>query len=322
MPCSNLCVKKSWYTKSMTITLAGTNTFSLGQELKQLVTDFVNEHGDMALEKLDGEEASYERIQEALTSLPFLADAKMVVLKKPSANKLFVQKYEDLLLEVPKSTSLIIIEPKPDKRSSYYKFIKKTTDYREFNELDNNGLSRWLVQTAKAKEGGIGQADASYLVERVGANQQALSNELEKLLLYNSTITRKTINELTEQAPQSTIFDLIEAAFSGNVKRTMAIYDEQRAQKVEPQQIIAMLTWQLHILALVKTAEKRSPQAIASEAKISPYVVQKTAIIARKLGAQKLKDDISGLLKLDLRLKRETINADDALTSYLLQLTS
>jgi DNA polymerase-3 subunit delta len=306
----------------MIITLTGTNTFSLSSELKQLVKTFVAEQGDMALETVDGEEANYERIQEALTSLPFLASAKMVVLKKPSANKLFVQKYDTLLLEMPESTSLILVEPKPDRRSSYYKFIKKKTDYREFNELDNNGLARWLTQTAKAQEGSISQADAAYLVERVGANQQALSNELEKLLLYNSAITRQTINELTEQAPQSTIFELIEAAFSGNAKRTMAIYDEQRAQKVEPQQIIAMLTWQLHILALVKTAEQRSPQAIASEAKISPYVVQKTAIIARRLGAQQLKDDISNLLELDLRLKSETINADDALTSYLLQLTS
>src|ERR1700712_2185370 len=105
----------------MIMTLAGTNTFSLGSELKTLVNDFVQEQGDMGLEKLDGEEASYERIQEALTSLPFLASQKMVVLKKPSANKLFVQKYETLLLEMPETTSLILVEPKPDKRSSYYK---------------------------------------------------------------------------------------------------------------------------------------------------------------------------------------------------------
>jgi DNA polymerase-3 subunit delta len=305
----------------MVITLAGANTFSLGAALQKLVADYVAEQGDMGLERLDGEEASYERIQEALTSLPFLASSKMVLLKKPSANKTFIQNYETLLLELPETTSLIIVEPKPDKRSSYYKFIKKSTDYRDYDELDSRGLAQWLTRQAAEQGGSLTQGDAAYLVDRVGAEQQLLASELEKLLLYNSKISRQSINELTEQAPHSTVFELIEAAFSGDAKRTMKIYAEQRAQKVEPQQIIAMLTWQLHILALVKTAEKRSPQAIASEAKISPYVVQKSAIIARRLGAQQLKDFIAALLSLDLRLKSEAINADDAVTSYLLQLT-
>lgn len=306
----------------MIITLAGTNSFSLGNELRKLTTEYVKIQGDMGLERLDGEEASFERIQEALTSLPFLATSKMVVLKKPSANKLFVQNAERLLLELPETTTLILVEPKPDKRSSYYKFIKKSTDYHEFNEHDNQGLAKWLMSAAAAQGGSISQADASYMVDRLGLNQQMLNSELEKLLLYNKSITRQAIDLLTERTPQSTIFELIEAAFAGNNQRTMHIYNEQRAQKVEPPQIIAMLTWQLHILALVKTAEQRSPQAIASAAKLSPYVVQKSAIIARRLGAQKLKDDIKKLLALDLRLKKETVNADDALTSYLLHLSN
>jgi len=306
----------------MIITLAGTNSFGLTNELHRLTAEYLKEQGDMGLEQLDGDDVSYERIQEALTSLPFLASSKMVVLKKPSANKFFVQNAEQLLLELPETTSLILVEPKPDKRSSYYKFIKKSTDYREFNELDNQGLAKWLVATAKEQGGTLTAADASYMVDRLGVNQLRLSNELEKLLLHNAVITRQDIDLLTERTPQSTIFELIEAAFSGDTKRMMRIYDEQRQQKVEPQQIIAMLTWQLHILALVKTAEQRSPQAIASEAKISPYVVQKSVIIARRLGAQQLKDDIKRLLSLDLRLKKEAVNADDALTSYLLQLSN
>ena len=40
----------------MVITITGENSFALGHELKRLVSSFVAEHGDMALERLDGEE--------------------------------------------------------------------------------------------------------------------------------------------------------------------------------------------------------------------------------------------------------------------------
>lgn len=305
----------------MLIVLTGENTFGLRAELDKLVAGFLDEYGDMALERLDGEEASFERMQEALQSLPFLASKKMVVLRSPSANKQFTEAAEKLLTEVPETTDVILVESKLDKRLSYYKFLKKSTDMRTFAALDRNGLARWLVQAAKEQGGQLSLGDATYLVDRVGANQQTLSHELEKLLLYAPKISRANIELLTETTPQSTIFELLEAAFAGNARRMMRLYEEQRGLKVEPQQIIAMLAWQLHVLALVKTAGERTPEQTAHEAKLNPFVVKKTAAIARKLSLAHLKTLIANLLAIDTRLKREPINADEALQNYLLHIT-
>ena len=306
----------------MVITLTGANAYALGREQAKLMADFEVEQGDMGLERLDGDEATFERISEALTSLPFLSNKKMVLIRSGSANKQFAERAADLLNEVPETTDVIVVEPKLDKRSGYYKYLKKSTDFREFNELDNNGLARWLVQSAKEQGGILSQADATFLVGRVGANQQLLANELEKLVLYSDKITRASIEALTEPTPQSTVFELLDAAFAGNTKRAMQLYAEQRALKVEPQQIIAMLAWQLHVLALIKTAGERSPQAIASEAKISPYVVQKSSGIARKLTLPELKRLVADLAEIDARSKRETFSIDDALQHYLLTLAA
>ena len=304
----------------MTVTLTGANSFGLQAELARLVHAFVAEHSDMALERLDGEEASYERLQESLQSLPFLAAKKMVVLRAPGANKQFAEHAEELLKELPDTTDLIIVEPKLDKRSSYYKLLKKATDFREHAELDRGGLARWLVAEAKARGGSLNLGDASFLVDRVGASQQLLGNELEKLLLYEPKISRTNIELLTDATPQSTIFELLEAAFAGNAKRTLSLYAEQRRLKVEPQQIIAMLAWQLHVLALVKTADGRSPDVIAKEAKISPFVVKKSAGVARKLSLAELKKLVADLLNIDIRLKREALDADEAVQNYLLHI--
>lgn len=301
--------------------LTATNGFLLRSELKRLVAAFVSEHGDMALERLDGEEASFERIQEALQSLPFLASKKMVVLQSPGANKQFADAAEKLLTELPEATELVIVEPKLDKRSAYYKFLKKQKGFQEFGELDERGLSKWLVDIAREKGATLSMADASFLIGRAGTSQQTLASEIEKLSLYTDKIDRRAIEELTPATPQSTIFQLLEAAFAGNTKRALQLYGEQRALKVEPQQIIAMLAWQLHVLALVKTAGKKIPDEIAREAKISPYVVRKSAGIANRLTLAQTKKLIKDLLVIDERLKRESLNADDILLNYLMTIS-
>ncbi len=306
----------------MTTTLTGTNSFSLQHELNSIVAAFLAEHDAMGLERIDGEEAEFDRLSEALTSLPFLASKKLVILRTPGLNKKFVEQAEKLLAEVPETTDVVIMEPKLDKRGGYYKLLKKVTDYKEFPELDVSGLARWASGQARAAGGNLSPSDGRFLVERVGANQQLLSNEVAKLLLHDTEITRQTIELLTEPTPQSTVFELLEAAFNGNAKRTMTLYHEQRAMKVEPQQIIAMLAWQLHILALAKTAGSRSPETIAKEAKVSPYVVKKTAAVARKISPKQFKQLLQGLLKIDMRLKRESLDADEVMQHYLLQLAS
>jgi DNA polymerase-3 subunit delta len=302
------------------VTSTGENSFLLQQELSKIVEAFVAEQGDLALERIDGEEAEYEKIREALTSLPFLADKKLVVLRAPSKNKTFVEKFEQLASEIPETTDVILVEPKLDKRLSYYKFLKKNTDFREFSELDPNGLARWLTEAAKGQGGSLNSNDARYLVERVGASQQLLSNELDKLLLYDSKISRATIDLLTDPAPQSTIFQLLEAAFAGNTKRAMSLYAEQRALKVEPPQIVAMLTWQLHVLAIIKTAKDKSADEIAREAKLNPFVVRKSQGIARDLSLAELKTLISRLLEIDVASKSTNLDPDEALRHYLLTL--
>jgi len=304
----------------MKVTLTGANSFLLQAELRNLVQKFLAEYGELGLERLDGDEAEFDRIRESLQSLPFFAARKMVVLRGASANKQFTENAEKLLGELPETTDVILVEPKLDRRGIFYKFLKKATDFREFIALDENGLARWLSKTATEKQGSLTPADARFLVERIGADQQLAAHELDKLLLYEPKITRASIELLTEANPQSTVFQLLEAVFAGNQKRALELYAEQRVQKVEPQQIIAMLAWQLHIVSLAKTAGQRTPETAAKEAKISPFVFKKSAAIARKLNSVQLKKLIADLLVIDRRLKRESIDADEALQNYLLQI--
>jgi DNA polymerase III subunit delta len=298
----------------------GENSFELHDALNKHLSAFVKKYGEMSIERYDGEEAGFEQIQEALQSLPFLVKRKLIVLRSPGANRKFVENAERLIKDLPETTDLIILEPKFDKRSTYYKLLKKITVFREFIVLDRSGLAKWLVAKAKEQNGSLSLSDALYLIDRVGGNQQGLSNELDKLLLYSPNISRNSIEDLTEANPQSSIFELLEAAFTGNQKRILMLYDEQRNMKVEPQQIVAMLAWQFHVMAVIKSAADRTLQQISNDANLNPFVVRKSSTIARKFEVQQLKLFTAELLRIDIRLKTESIDPDEAIKNYLMSL--
>ncbi len=306
----------------MVTTLSGGNSYALQSELQKLVSEFVATHSDIAVERLEGKEADFDRIRESLQSTPFLASRKLVVLRNPSDNKIFVNQAEQLLKELPESTDVILVEPILDKRLSYYKLLKKATIFHEFTEPDQSGLERWLNETIQKGGGSINPSEARFLVERVGINQQRLAHELDKLLLYDPKITHDTIMLLTDPTPQSTIFDLLDTAFNGNSKRTLELYRDQREQKVDMSQIIAMLTWQLRIIALIKTAAGRTFENIIKEAKLNPYTVRKSQTAASRITFDQLKKLITDLLLIDMRSKRENIDLDEALQLFLLNIAS
>ncbi len=304
---------------TMVITLTGENDYLRQTELNRLLSAFAEKHGAMAIERLDGEEVQFQVIYDSLTGLSLLSDNKMVVIHNPSANAEFVNHAESLLNNLSKSIDLVLIEKKLDKRSVFYKLLKKSTELKEITNPDIQALPQWVCAEANQRGGSIQQNDARYLIERIGPNQQRLSTELDKLLLYNPLINRLSIELLTEREPQSTIFELLESAFAGNTKQALKIYHEQRQLKVEPQQIIAMLAWQLHVLAVIRTAGDRSPEQIAADTGINPYVIRKSNATARRLTISGLKKSIKTLSDLDVRLKSTGIDADEALQLFLLK---
>lgn len=301
----------------MAVTLTGSNFLQLKKRLDELMARFMAEQGELAIEKIDAAEADLQTVLDAVQSVPFLAQRKMVVLREPSSKKDISENIEQIISSCADSTDLVIYEPAPDKRTAYYKTLQKLSQLEQFAELDSPGLARWLVDEAAARGGKLSPRDAMYLIDRLGSDQQTLAGELEKLMLYRPEISRDTIELLTEAAPQGKIFELLDAAFGGNKRRALRLYDEQRAQKVEPQAIMAMLVWQLHLITLASLGKGRPPAQIASDAGIKPYPLNKAVALASKLDGKRLRMMVADLLKIDTQSKTTSLDLDDALKTYI-----
>ena len=301
----------------MIVTLTGNNSFAIKRKFDELVNEFVAKHGGLALEKIDAEAASEMLVLEAVQSLPFLAERKMVVVRGMSQNKAAMELAEQIISSTSDTTDLIIYEPNVDKRTSYFKVLKNHTQMQEFNEMDSQALINWLTTEAKNHSGELSYADANYLVERVGTSQQFLATELDKLLIFNPKITRASIDLLTEASPQSKVFELLDAAFSGNKKRALELYEEQRVQKIEPQAIMAMIGWQLQMITLASSAGQRTVKQIADDSGNKPYPIEKAKVLAGKLGRAKLSDLVTDALEIDYKSKTRTFQLDEALKNYI-----
>jgi DNA polymerase-3 subunit delta len=293
----------------MVTTIIGTNSYARQQSVKVLVSDFIKKYGDIGYEHIDGENIALDQLRSSLQSIPFLSDRKLVVLQNPSTNKEFVSNID-----------VIIVESKIDKRLHYYAVLKGQTKFRELQEPVGGSLVSWLISYVQDNGGQVSPQVARNLIERVGINQQRLANELDKLLLYNPAITDQSIQLLVEITPQSSIFEMLDSALTGNNRRTLALYKEQRALKIEPPKIIAMLTWQLHILALIKTAPHMTAEQIAQESRQNPFVIRKSLALADKIDQRNLKQMLQDLLAIDTKLKTDKFDPDEALQYYLLTL--
>ncbi|MDO8266178.1 MAG: DNA polymerase III subunit delta [Candidatus Saccharibacteria bacterium] len=302
----------------MVRTFTGKNSFTLHASLKEIVSDFLKKSGDFAVEKIDASETDVDSLLQSVQSLPFLSPEKLVVISNIQSNNTLMDRLEDLIDRTAEGVEVILVEPSLDKRKAGYKILQKNTELRDFKEPNPQDLPVWAVEAAKKNGANISRSDANFLVERVGANQQLLINEIQKLSLYNPDIDRHSIELLTDQSLQSTIFTLVDAAFAKNPKKAIELYREQRIARIDPHYIIAMLTWQLQALAQAVFAEEKTESHLVSLGQ-SPYTARKSIALSKKISKADMKKMIVDLSELDAQIKTNT-DPDSALELYLLNL--
>jgi DNA polymerase-3 subunit delta len=286
----------------MIILLTGSNDFGLRQACDALVAEALNKHGMHAIERIDGESFDPSRLPDLLQGTSLFASERLVMLREPSKNKSLWEAIGDFLEKVSSEVTFVIIDSSPDKRTRTYKQLQKHGAVREFPELNEVELAKWAVTTAKAEGATLDSRTATYLVRQAGADQWKLWSELQKLIAADPAITKETIDRLIEPSPQASVFDLLDSALQGNTSRAMELLGKLKASE-DPYKLFGLLVSQVHTLAVVVTAQGKSPDMVAKEASIHPFVVRKMQPLARSLNYTQLQGIISSVAKADMQMK-------------------
>jgi len=298
-------------------TLVGNNSFLIEQILNDRIDKFKAKNGNLGVEYIDVQEIDVQEMLSQIISVSLFSTTKLVLLKNVSQNNGFLDCLEELVAQLG-SIELIIVDPQLDGRSKLYKKLRTLTDFQLVNQLSPLSLIDWAIEYVKSKNGIINRASAGYLIDKIGPNQLVCYQELNKLMLYNKKINQESIDLLVETNPRSTIFDLVKVAFKHNHRSVMELYQQLRISGEDTSKMIGLLAWQLHLLAVVKTANNRSNIEIANDLGANPKTISETKNIARDISLDSLRQIINRLLEIDSKSKQQTLNIDDALLYFLL----
>lgn len=262
----------------MITVLTGDNSFEISEALRELTNAF-----DGTAEKVDGSTLELKDLPDLLMGSTLFAEKRLVIIRDLSQNGSLWEKLPEWLPRVSDEVHLVLVDDKPDRRTSAWKELKKQADVREFSawtDRDRVLAETWTQKRAEKAGVNMDKKLAHHLVERVGMDQWQLVQSIEKLSLVD-TVTPAVIDELIDPNPAENVFQLFEVALEGDAPKVHAMLQTLELNE-DPYKLFALLSSQAFQLAAVASAGDEHDAA--RDLGIHPYVASKLQRHARKLG--------------------------------------
>ncbi|HUY53285.1 MAG TPA: DNA polymerase III subunit delta [Candidatus Dormibacteraeota bacterium] len=299
------------------IILTGDNEYLIKRRLSELVNDFKKKNGDFSIERIDSKRADFNSVISNLQSISFLSSNRMFILDRPGNYDIWTSDMNDLISTIPSSTTVVILEPKIDKRLKYYKDLKQIDGFEVYDILNGSQLTNWIINYVKKQAANIDFSDANYLISIVGNDQNRLVNELDKLLAYDLKISKKNIDLLVEPSLNTTAFKLLDVSFSGQHQQVTKIFNQLIIEKTEIPQIIGAIAWQLQLFAIIKSSPGLTSNQVAEKAGVNVYTVENSMRTISNHSYSDIASYAQKLVDLDVEFSDYQIDRNEALINLL-----
>ena len=307
----------------------GKNSFLIDQALKKVESDFAKlDSAGINLEKIDGSNATVARIQQAIATMPFLAEKRLLIvsnlLLENKDSEIKSQLCDFLQQHSQKQHSyidVIFVEyGEPDKRGKLYKFLQQKTDSQEFRNLEGPELVRFVGKLFAEEGIEAKNQECQYLIMQAGNEMQKLSHEVEKLSLYvrsqsRASLEKSDIDQLVAAEVDPNVFAFTEAIARRDAKSASRLLSELLYKGENEQKLIGNIAYQFRTLLIIKDCLDRGIDSalIAQKAKLAPFVVSKNLAIAQKKSMKTLIAMYDSLRRTDSTIKSGSISPDLAI---------
>lgn len=282
----------------MITVLTGENSFELTRALKQIVAAF---SGDA--EKYDGSDLDLSKLPDLLLGGTLFSSERLVVIKGLSENKQLWDVLPEWLEKADADIHVVLVEPKPDKRTKTFKELKKHADVREFSQWGDRDImqaEKWAIDEAKKQDLALDKKLAQQLVDRVGLDQWQLFHAIEKLAVLDA-VTGEIIEDHIEPNPTENVFNLFDAALRGDSKRVSEMIRTLQLGQ-DPYMTFGLLAGQAFQLAVLASTDKPASE-VASGIGAHPYALGKLAPHAKRLGKGGAKRVLKIFADTDISMK-------------------
>jgi DNA polymerase-3 subunit delta len=278
--------------------LVGENNFEVTRAIQKFVADF-----DGAAEKVDGSELEPRQLPDLLAGATLFADKRLVIIKNLSDSKTMWANFVDFIPRVSDDIHLVIVEPKPDKRTKTYKDLQKVAKVQEFtvwSERDDRKAEEWVIKEANDLGFALDKKSATKLVRQIGVDQWQLYRALEKLAMVDD-ITPAIIEEIIDTNPTENVFHLFDAALKGNSTKVQHMVATLQLTE-DPYRLFGLLSGQVFQLVALVLGEKPSGE-VAKDIGVHPYALSQLAPHAKSLGKTKVKKIVDAFAEADAGMK-------------------
>ncbi len=255
------------------------------------------------LKKLDGNfpefnfqefphDAPVDSIADAVVAMPFMAERKCVTvsdLNVEAMNTAELDKLYELLDIIPETTVLIL--------------------YLPTLRLKDNELDKYVCREAEKANCLLSRKLAERIVQYVGNDLNALTNEVTKLCAFagGGEITAEQVEKTVTKNMETTVFLLSNALVRGDYSKAYALLDLLMAQREEPYTILAVLSSAYIDMYRVRAAIEAGKTSMApteyGDYRGRDFRLKYAERDVRDLSIEMLRECLSLLLNCDLSIK-------------------
>lgn len=280
--------------------IIGENAYERDQAVAKIIADT-----DAVVERYHGNEMTQAELAQIAHGISLFNNKKIVIIRDMSQNKDVWDFFGTISQDIASETHIVVVEPKPDKRTKTYKALQKHAqliDCPPFGERDTGKAAAWIGEHAREIGIQIDRAAPDELVRRIGIDQYALANELRRLAVMGD-ITVDTVRRYTETKPHDTAFTLLELALGGDAAAVGAMVRSVRSSN-DAYMTLGLLVSQTYALAgLVLAGDEPD---IAKVLGVHPFVLSKLRRSAQQVSRQELAAIVQHLTEADTQLKTST----------------
>ncbi len=288
----------------------GDDSYTSVQKAFHWQKEFEKKYGDMNVEIFEGEELTAGKFAEAVSTLPFLSDKKLVVIRNffknaPSEEAKKVSEKLDLIDE---NCVVVFTErQRADARTALYKNIKKQGEVKEFPLMDKPELVDWISQEISKQQSQLPSSHISAIADNVGPNLWQMAHEIEKIALYSNgkQISQEEIESIISPNLQTTIFRLTDSLAVKNRKASLKTLGTLLDNGENIIQVLFMIIRHFRILIQIQDCLNKgmgSP-AIIKKIKQHPFAVNNGIKQVKNFTPQQLTHIYQKLLDIDIATK-------------------
>lgn len=302
--------------------IVGTNAYRVQYELQQLVKAL-----DVRPEKIDASSLDLNKLADTVRGLNLFQERRLIIVEHLSERKDLWDKLGEWASDIAVETCLVLIEPRPDKRTKTFKILQKTAKLVEAMPLTDRqrpAAEKWLLDYASEHGVKLTKTQASNMIARaIVADEKSRSAEIDQLQLTHAVAALKNTVKIDDAAiatvllpaREFSVFDIIELAVCGKTANLRSALDELR--RSDDVYKVAPLVWsQWSQLVLLAKAEAASTSDTI-DLGIHPFVAKKLRPLAWQLSPKDLAELTELAAERDYQMKTSSVNPWIALEDFL-----